>query len=119
MKRTPLKRSTKPMCKSRPKMTPIRKAAKDQECTLKFDCCNHDASTTVLCHSNRLEDGKGTGLKAPDTCAAFGCSACHDVLDGRAPRPDGFTYEMMMAQFDEAVKQTRAILNRKGLLDAE
>ena len=98
------------------KMTPIRKAAKGQECTLKFDCCNHDTSTTVLCHSNRLEDGKGIGLKAPDTCAAFGCSACHDQLDGRAPRPDGFTYEMMMAQFDEAVALTHVILKRMGVL---
>jgi hypothetical protein len=23
------------------------------------------------------------GMKPPDICAAFGCSPCHDVIDGR------------------------------------
>ena len=59
-----MKRSTKPMRKSRPKMTKIRKAARDQECTLRFPCCNYNTETTVLCHPNQLADGKGMGLKA-------------------------------------------------------
>lgn len=116
MKRTPMKRSTKPMRKSRPKMTPIRKAARDQECTLRFPVCNYDTSTTVLCHPNELSAGKGMGLKAPDTEAAFGCSACHDVLDGRAPRPEGFSRELMLAQFKDAVAQTQRVLKRLGVL---
>lgn len=118
MKRSPMKRSTKPMRKSRPKMTPIRKAARDQECTMRFPVCNYDVSTTVLCHSNELVDGKGMGLKAPDTEAAFGCSACHDVLDGRAPLPEGFTRELMLAKFKEAVAKTHRILKRMRLVDA-
>ena len=117
MKRSPMKRSTKPMRASRPKMTPIRKAARDQECTLRFPCCNHDTSTTVLCHSNLLADGKGAGLKAPDTCAAFGCSACHDVLDGRATRPDDFSYELMIAEFKNGVEHTHRVLRRLGLIN--
>lgn len=116
LKRSSIKRSAKPMRKSRPKMTPIRRAARNQECTLRFPFCNYDTSTTVLCHSNLIQDGKGVGLKAPDTQAAFGCSSCHDALDGRAPRPDGFSHELMIAQFKEGVAQTHRILKRLGVL---
>lgn len=116
MKRSQIKRSTKPMRKSRPKMTPIRRAAWNQECTLRFPVCNFNTSTTVLCHSNELADGKGMGLKAPDTAAAFGCSACHDVLDGRVPRPHDFSHELMIAQFKEAVEQMHRILKRMGVM---
>ncbi|KAF1042575.1 MAG: putative nuclease YbcO [Herbaspirillum frisingense] len=104
--------------RSRPKTTKIRSSARDQECTLRFPLvCNHRTDTTVLCHSNQLKDGKGMGLKAPDTRAAYGCSACHDVLDGRAPRPNGFTYEAMQEAFEEGVRCTHTILARMGLLE--
>jgi len=106
--------------RSRPKMTKIRASALDQECTLRFPLvCNHRTDTTVLCHSNQLKDGKGMGLKAPDTCAAYGCSACHDVLDGRAPRPAGMSHEQMLERFEEAVTLTHQVLARKGLLKVE
>lgn len=102
---------------SKPKTTPIRKSAKGEECTIRLPMvCNYDTSTTVLCHSNELADGKGMGLKAPDTKAAYGCSACHDVIDGRRPRPEGLSYELMIALFQEAIAQTNRILKRKGLL---
>ena len=105
---------------SKPKMTKIRASARDQECTLRFPLvCNHRTDTTVLCHSNQLKDGKGMGLKAPDTRAAYGCSACHDVLDGRAPRPAGMTHEQMLERFEEAVSLTHKVLARKGLLKVE
>lgn len=116
MKRTPMKRSSKPMRSSRPKMTPIRKAARNQECTLRFPGCNYNTETTVLCHSNELSDGKGMGLKAPDTNAAFGCSSCHDMLDGRSKRPEGFGHDLMIAQFKDGVAQTHRVLKRLGVL---
>lgn len=107
----------KPMKGSRPKMTPIRKSARNQECTLNLrGVCNHDPETTVLCHSNFLVDGKGMGLKAPDTAAAYGCSACHDVLDGRAPRPAGLTKLGLEGVFYTAMLRTHAILRGMGLL---
>lgn len=110
-----LKRS--PMKNSRPKSTPIRKSAKGEECTIRLPMvCNYDTSTTVLCHSNLLEDGKGMGLKAPDEKAAYGCSACHDVVDGRASRPEGLSRELVSALFIEAIAQTNRILRRKGLM---
>ena len=95
---------------SRPKMTSIRRAAKDQECTLRFpQVCNYDTSTTVLCHRN----GAGMGMKSSDTDAVFGCFACHQVLDGHAPRPDYMTREVMLALFNDAVEITQRILQRK------
>ena len=100
-----------------PKMTPIRKAARGQDCTLRIPgVCNFDPDTTVLCHSNNLADGKGMGLKAPDTEACFGCSACHDVLDGRRPRPEWLSYNMLLGAFEGAKARTHDILRRKGLM---
>lgn len=100
-----------------PRMTPIRRAARDQDCALQLDgVCNRDPATTVLCHSNFLADGKGMGLKAPDTAAAFGCSACHDVLDGRAPRPAGFSLLDLEAAFYAGVRRTHEILKIQGLM---
>lgn len=123
-RRTPMKRgisqlsrSAKPIKNSKPKMTAIRKSARNQECTLRFPgVCNFDISTTVLCHSNLVADGKGLSIKAPDTAAAYGCSACHDVLDGRRPRPPGLGYELMIRLFKDAVDHTHRILKRLGLL---
>lgn len=119
----PLKRKTaigraKTLLKStRPKMTPIRSAARGQECTLQIlGVCNGQPETVVLCHSNSLADGKGMGLKAPDTAACFGCSSCHDVLDGRQPRPAGMTLADVDNLFRYAVERTHAILRTKGLL---
>jgi hypothetical protein len=136
MKRSPLKPGRKPMNRtgfvrasasdrrplpklrsSRPRMTPIRKSAQGEECTLRFHMiCNWRTDTTVLCHSNLLADGKGGRLKAPDTCAAYGCSACHDVLDGRATRPADMTYETMLELFALGVERTHARLRVKGLM---
>ena len=105
------------MKSSQPKMTPIRKAARGQECTLQiFDVCNCNPETTVLCHDNRLSSGKGMGLKAPDSEAVFGCSSCHDVLDGRAPRPVWLTLEALYVKFDRARDRTHEVLRRMGLM---
>jgi len=133
-RKTPLKRSgfkpavfgavratRKPRAKSLkskgPRMTLIRRAAQGQECTIQIPgVCNCDPATTVLCHDNRLSSGKGMGLKAPDTAAAFGCAACHDVLDGRRARPEWLSLDMLLVSFDAAVARTHEILKKKGLL---
>jgi hypothetical protein len=100
-----------------PKMTPIRRSARGESCTLLIPgICTGDTSTTVLCHSNRLEDGKGMGLKAPDTEACYGCSACHDVLDGRRPLPGWMTRAQLDHVFDRARKITQEKLKEKGLM---
>lgn len=110
-------RKTKALKTSRPKMTPIRRAARGQDCTLQFPAvCNFDPATTVLCHSNFLADGKGMGLKAPDTAAAFGCAACHDVLDGRRPRPAGLSAVDVENHFYIAVMRTHQVLRQLGVM---
>ena len=123
MKRsTPMKRSDpiqrKSAMKSKgPRMTPIRRAAQGEECLLALPgICNRNPETVVLCHSNRLESGRGMGLKAPDTEACFGCSSCHDVLDGRRPRPAGMTLLHIEGAFNRAREATHEILRMKGLI---
>lgn len=93
-----------------------RDAARGQACTLRLPFhCNGNPETTVLCHSNLGRDGKGMGIKASDDRAAFGCSSCHDVLDGRAPLRGGLTREMVLYAFGSAVAETQEILRKMGI----
>jgi len=65
----------------------LRNSARDQECTFQIvGVCNGNPKTTVLCHLP--DESHGMGLKADDFCAAFGCSSCHDVVDGRVRVPE-------------------------------
>ncbi len=64
----------------------LRETAKHQDCTFNIpNVCNYNRETTVLCH---LPDDSGTGKMGGKTSdsisAAFGCSACHDVIDRRS-----------------------------------
>jgi len=60
--------------------------------------CNRDVSTTVACHSNWGEHGKGGARKADDAYVVFGCSSCHAWLDeGRVAA------ELKRAIFDDAL----------------
>ena len=66
-----------------PSMTPLRASAEGEACTLNIlGVCNYDPSTVVLCHLPFVAKERDS-RKAPDYCAAYGCSACHDALDGR------------------------------------
>ena len=60
----------------------ITQSAKDEDCTLNIaGVCNYDPETVVACH---LSDGSGGSnrLTGPlNIC--FGCSRCHDEIDGR------------------------------------
>lgn len=99
-----------------PKMTPIRKSARGEECTLRFPgICNRNPETTAWCHSNRLADGKGIGLKAPDEQGCYGCSDCHAWLDGgyASAGEDRATVD---ARFDAARAESQMILRSKGLM---
>ena len=57
--------------------------AKGEECLLNISdrCMTTDGSTTVACHDNSLESGKGMGLKADDSYSVWGCYYCHSLLD--------------------------------------
>lgn len=43
-------------------------------------------------------------------------SACHDVLDGRAPRPAGISPLDLEAAFYAGVRRTHEILKIQGLM---
>jgi hypothetical protein len=73
----------------------LRALARDKPCYLRIPAiCNRDNKTTVLCHL------KGWGwcgsIKPPDLCAVPGCSACHDVIDGRNTH-HGYTRDQLAA----------------------
>lgn len=65
-------------------MTNLRQYAEGQQCLIRVPhVCNGRTDTTVLCHL-RMIGISGIGMKSPDVLAAFGCSACHDFVDGRS-----------------------------------
>lgn len=103
-----------------PKMTPIRRSAKGEDCTLNFaGICRNNTDTTVWCHSNRLIDGKGMGIKAKDEAGCYGCAQCHSFLDGGwASFPD-WTYDLVQDHFEVARAKSRPILMHKGLIADE
>ena len=94
-------------------MSKIRKSAKGQDCTLQiYPYCNGNPETVVLCHLPSQD--KGMGIKSPDWWAAYGCSTCHDIIDGRLQTDLG---HMVIADcMYRGLFRTQKILIEKGLL---
>ncbi len=92
-------------------MSNIRRSAKGEDCQIRI-CghCNFDPETTVLCHLN----GGGAGMKHNDIHAAYGCSSCHDVVDGRVRTE--FSKEDIQLMFYDGMVRTQKILIDKGLI---
>lgn len=91
--------------------SPLTRSARGQECTIRIPgVCNGNPETTVLCHIN----GAGAGIKAPDYEAAYGCSNCHAVVDGKAQID--FDKDCIKLWFLEACVRTRKIMQQKGLI---
>jgi hypothetical protein len=89
----------------------LRKSAKGRECQIRIPgVCNGNPETTVLCHL----PGGGMGAKVPDIHAAFGCSACHDVVDGRMRI--GIDVTDLVLWHHQAVIRTQAIWLKEGLI---
>jgi len=59
----------------------LRKSARNRTCKMNAHCCNGNRETTVWCHSNFSEHGKGLHLKAKDIFGFDGCSSCHEYFD--------------------------------------
>ena len=86
-----------------------RKEAKDRDCHLRIPgVCNGDSATVVLCHLS----GAGIGRKHHDLHGAWGCSACHDAVDGRVRC--GFEAETLRLWHYEAVIRTQTVLMSEG-----
>jgi hypothetical protein len=69
------------MIQSQIRFPKLLAAARDAPC---MRCSS--TGTTVAAHANRVDLGKGTGIKAPDFYVAYLCYQCHDEYDGRAGR---------------------------------
>lgn len=92
----------------------LRDYAKGKPCMIRIPgWCNHEPETTVLCHY-RTVGISGMGVKSPDLLAAFGCSDCHDVVDGR--RGQEFSRSQRQLYLLEGVIRTQAYLIERGLL---
>jgi len=93
------------------KQNKITKSARDQECQIRIPgICNFNPETTVFCHIG----GAGIGMRANDIHGAYGCSSCHDAIDGRI-KTDWPPWELKIFHFD-GVFRTQSILIDKGLI---
>lgn len=87
----------------------LRDEAQGRTCQIRLpEICNHDPTTTVLCHL-RLIGVSGTGLKAADLLGAWGCSACHSAVDSGP-----MDYSSRRAALLEGMARTQAILVAEG-----
>lgn len=92
-------------------MSKITESARGEECQVRIPgVCNFNQETTVFAHLN----GYGMGGKNPDLFGAYACSACHDVIDGRARV--GFTGEEIKMFLYDGIVNTQRILLGKGLV---
>lgn len=67
------------------KQDKFTKAARGRDCMIRIEgVCNGNPETTVLAHY-RMSGTCGMGIKPNNLQAAWACSACHDVVDGRKP----------------------------------
>ena len=83
----------------------ILRFAKDQPC----QSCGANDGTSVMAHSNLMEDGKGIGKKADDCFVSILCYQCHTNYDQRL---NGFTQE----DFNRAMKRTWKLLLMNGVV---
>ena len=95
------------------KQTKFTKSARGEECTLRiYPYCNGNPETTVLCHAP--SDDKGMGIKSPDWWGAYGCSSCHDVIDGRTAT--GFSVAEKNNLHMDGIYRTQKRMIEKGLI---
>jgi len=95
-------------------MPNLRKLARGQPCLIRVPTvCNGNLSTVVLCHIRMIELS-GTGIKAPDVFATFGCSACHAVCDGQ--QKSEYSYSERRLMLLEGMVRTQLWLLDQGFL---
>lgn len=96
-------------------MSKITESAKGRDCTVRiWKVCNYRPETTVFAHDPF--GISGLAEKYPDSEGCYACSDCHDVLDGRAPLPDGYSHLNLVEDFHRAGRETRLILIEEGLI---
>lgn len=76
-------------------------------CLIRLPGCDGGGETSVLAHY-RLAGYCGTGLKPIDALGAHACFRCHEITDGRAPLPEGYTKTDVRLAHAEGVMRTIA-----------
>ena len=94
------------------KQDKITQSAKGENCTIRLNVCNHNPETTVYCHISGVRFGHGVGIKP--RFGAYGCSSCHDAIDGRVKTSYSPT-ELKTAHY-EGVLETILRLIDKNLI---
>lgn len=93
-------------------MTDLRKLAKGQPCLIRCPTvCSGNLEHTVGCHV-RMIGLSGGGQKAPDLFIAFGCHACHLVVDGQ--QKSIYSYAERRLMLVEGMMRTQAWLVEQG-----
>ena len=94
-------------------MSAITEFAAQTQCQIRVPgiCEFHHA---VLCHY-RLPGTCGAGQKPPDMQGAYGCTPCHDEVDGRVHRTD-FTRSELRHMHAEGVMRSQLLMQRAGLI---
>ena len=94
----------------------LREEARGKQCQIRSDYCNGNAETTVLCHIHKPSISGGMGLKANDLLAAWGCSDCHDLVDGKGAGKNLMLRQERDILLYEGVFRTQKILLDEGIL---
>ena len=94
------------------KQNKYTKSARGQECQIRIPyICNRNPETVVLCHLN----GGGMGAKTHDIHGAYGCSACHDAIDGRRESLSWTRPQLKLMHY-EGVIRTQTMMIELGVL---
>jgi len=77
-------------------------------------CVNCGAHGTHAAHSNQIEHGKGTGIKASDAAIQALCPVCHAELDNgkemsKAERRE-FTYRSIANTLIQLIEQGKLVV---------
>lgn len=98
----------------RQKQDKYTKSAKGQDCQIRSPVCNYNSETVVLCHLN----GAGIGEKMQNIHGAYGCSKCHDFVDGRnkADMNDCHTADQRLHYHLKGTIRTQELMIRNGVL---
>lgn len=96
-------------------MSKVTKSANQEYCTVRLPgVCSHDPATTVFAHIAGVRLGHGVGIKTK--LGAYACNKCHDVADGRTPRPQWLSAEDVKLAHLEGMAETLLKLEEKGLV---
>jgi len=117
LRKTPLRNRAPMRRRSRPKMTPARRNAKGQPCTLQLPGCypGPNNERVQLCHL-RMFGGGAAGMKPHDSEAVFACTHCHDLLDQRSKWPSWLTMTVMFEYIAWAIIRTLRLQRAAGVM---